>query len=86
LQLDVIQFRLKHEYGASCRYENLPMYKACWIESDDQQQLEEFRKRKEQSMAIDKHGREVFLAESPHALRMAQDKYPNIKFHFSSEF
>ena len=86
LQLDVIQFRLKHEYGASCRYENLPVYKACWIESDDDKQLEEFRKRKEQAMAVDKHGREVFLAESPHALRMAREKYPNIRFHFSSEF
>ena len=86
LQLDVIQFRLKHEYGASCRYENLPMYKACWIESHDEQELQEFRKRKEQAMAYDKHGREVFLAESPHALRMAQEKYPNLTFHFSSEF
>jgi peptide chain release factor 3 len=86
LQLDVIQFRLKHEYGASCRYEMLNMYKACWIESDDEEQLEDFRKRKMQALAVDKQGREVFMAESPHALRMAQDKYPNIKFHFSSEF
>lgn len=86
LQLDVIQFRLKNEYGASCRYENLPMYKACWIESDDEEELADFRRRKEQALAVDKHGREVFLAESPHALRMAQEKYPNIKFHFSSEF
>lgn len=86
LQLDVIQFRLKNEYGASCRYENLPIYKACWIESDDEQQLEDFRKRKAQAMALDKHGRDVFLAESKHALRMAQEKFPNIKFHFSSEF
>jgi len=86
LQLDVIQFRLKHEYGASCKYEMLNMYKACWIESDDKEQLEDFRKRKLQSLAVDKQGREVFMAESPHALRMAQDKYPNIKFHFSSEF
>ncbi len=86
LQLDVIQFRLKNEYGASCRYETLPMYKACWIESDDEQELEDFRKRKEQALALDKHGREVFLAESPHSLRMAQEKFPNIKFHFSSEF
>ena len=86
LQLDVIQFRLKHEYGASCRYENLNMYKACWIESEDEEQLKEFRKRKAQAMATDKHGREVFLAESAHSLRMAQQKYPNIKFHFSSEF
>ncbi|MGM0530818.1 MAG: peptide chain release factor 3 [Bacteroidota bacterium] len=86
LQLDVIQFRLKNEYGASCRYETLPMYKACWIESEDKQQLEDFRKRKEQAMALDKHGREVFLAESRHSLRMAQEKFPKIKFHFSSEF
>jgi peptide chain release factor 3 len=86
LQLDVIQFRLKNEYGASCRYENLPMYKACWIESDDEEQLKEFRKRKAQNMAIDKHGREVFMAESRYSLQMAQEKYPNIKFHFSSEF
>ena len=86
LQLDVIQFRLKNEYGASCRYENLSMYKACWIESEDKDELEEFRKRKKQAMAVDKHGREVFLAESAYALRMAQQKYPNIKFHFSSEF
>ncbi len=86
LQLDVIQFRLKNEYGASCRYENLPMYKACWIESDDEEELKEFRKRKQQAMALDKRGREVFLAESRYALRMAQEKFPNIKFHFSSEF
>ncbi|MEF8844591.1 MAG: peptide chain release factor 3 [Bacteroidales bacterium] len=86
LQLDVIQFRLKNEYGASCRYETLQMYKACWIESEDEEQLEDFRKRKEHALALDKHGREVFLAESPHSLRMAQEKFPKIKFHFSSEF
>jgi peptide chain release factor 3 len=86
LQLDVIQFRLKNEYGASCRYENLPMYKACWIESEDQEELEDFRRRKQQALALDKHGREVFLAESAHSLKMAQEKFPNIKFHFSSEF
>lgn len=86
LQLDVIQFRLKNEYGASCKYENLNMYKACWIESEDEEQLNDFRRRKQQALAVDKHGREVFLAESKHALRMAQEKYPNIKFHFSSEF
>ena len=86
LQLEVIQFRLKNEYGASCRYENLPMYKACWIEAKDEAELEDFRKRKDQAIALDKQGREVFLAESSHALRMAQEKFPNIVFHFSSEF
>ena len=33
LQFDVIQYRLQHEYGARCRYEPLPMHKACWIET-----------------------------------------------------
>lgn len=86
LQFDVIQFRLKHEYGASCRYEPIQMHKACWFEGDNKEQLEDFRKRKYNAIAIDKHGREVFMAESPYSLQMAQDRFPEIRFHFSSEF
>jgi len=86
LQFDVIQFRLKHEYGASCRYEAIQMHKACWFEGDDKEQLEDFRKRKFSAIAIDKHGREVFMAESPYSLQMAQDRFPKIRFHFTSEF
>jgi peptide chain release factor 3 len=86
LQFDVIQFRLEHEYGAKCKYEPIQMHKACWIESNDKEQLEDFRKRKYNVLAIDKHGREVFLAESPYALQMAQEKFDKIKFHFTSEF
>ena len=86
LQFDVIQYRLQHEYGASCRYEQLPMYKACWIETDHASVLKDFRLRKYQQLATDKEGREVYMAESPYALEMAQEKFPEINFHFSSEF
>jgi len=86
LQFDVIQFRLKHEYGASCRYEPIQMHKACWFTSDDKKQIEDFRKRKYANIAIDKHGREVFMADSPYALQMAQNKFENINFYFTSEF
>ena len=86
LQFEVIQYRLLHEYGAACRYEALSLYKACWIESDDTQELEEFKKRKIQYMAKDKQGRDVFLAESNYMLQMAQEGFKNIRFHFSSEF
>jgi peptide chain release factor 3 len=86
LQFDVIQYRLRHEYGASCRYQQLPMFKACWIESSERAQLEDFRIRKHKFMATDKEGREVYMAESPYALQMAQEKFPGIKFHFNSEF
>ncbi len=85
LQFDVIQYRLRHEYGARCRYEQLPMYKACWMESDNTEKLKDFRLRKYQQLATDKEGREVYMAESPYALQMAQEKFPEITFHFSSE-
>jgi len=86
LQFDVIQFRLEHEYGAKCKYEPIQMHKACWIQSEDKTQLEDFRKRKYANIAIDKHGREVFMADSPYALQMAQQNFDKIKFHFTSEF
>jgi len=86
LQFDVIQFRLEHEYGAKCRYESIQLFKACWMESKDKAQLEDFRKRKYNAIAEDKFGREVFLAESTYALQMAQEKFDKIKFHFTSEF
>lgn len=86
LQFEVIQYRLLHEYNAQCRWEPIGLYKACWIESDDAEALEMFKKRKYQYMAVDKEGRDVFLADSRYILDMAQSDFPKIRFHFSSEF
>lgn len=86
LQFEVIQYRLLHEYGASCRYEPINLYKACWLESKDDEELEDFKKRKNQYMAKDKFGRDVFLADSAYMLDMARENFKNIKFHFTSEF
>ena len=86
LQFEVIQYRLLHEYGAQCRWEPISLYKACWIESDDAEQLAAFKRRKQQYMATDKEGRDVFLADSNYVLQMAQNDFPHIRFHFSSEF
>lgn len=85
LQFEVIQYRLEHEYGAICKYEPIQIYKACWIESDNAAQLEDFRKRKHNNMAYDKRGNEVFLADTSYALSLAIEKFPDIKFHFTSE-
>ena len=86
LQFEVIQYRLLHEYGAQCRWEPISLYKACWIESDDADALEAFKKRKHQFMAVDREGRDVFLADSNYVLQMAQTDFPKIRFHFTSEF
>jgi len=86
LQFEVIQHRLKSEYSASCSYESISLYKACWISSKDKKKLADFIFDKAHHMATDKDGRPVFLAESAWALQMAEEKNPDIKFHFISEF
>ena len=86
LQFEVIQYRLENEYGAKCRWEPVHLHKACWIESDDEAELENFKRRKYQYMAKDREGRDVFLADSGYVLSMAQEDFKHIKFHFTSEF
>ncbi|CCZ06540.1 MULTISPECIES: peptide chain release factor 3 [Culturomica] len=86
LQFEVIEYRLLHEYGASCRWEGINLYKACWIEALDESELTDFKKHKAQYMAKDKHGRDVFLADSQYMLQMAQNNYKKLIFHFTSEF
>lgn len=86
LQFEVIQYRLLHEYGAQCRWEPISLYKACWIDSDKPEALEAFKKRKAQYMAKDIAGRDVYLVDSGYVLNMAQQDFPDIRFHFTSEF
>ena len=86
LQFEVIQYRLEHEYGAKCRWEPISIHKACWIRSENQEQLADFKRRKHTNMAVDKHGRDVFLADTSYALALAQENFKDIQFYFTSEF
>lgn len=88
LQYEVIQYRLEHEYGAKCTYENLNVHKACWVEAEDESndEFKEFKRVKQRFLAKDKQGQMVFLADSLFSLQMTQQKYPSIKFHFTSEY
>ena len=87
LQFEVIQYRLLHEYGAKCTYENLNVHKACWIEGDEKSDaFKEFRRIKQKFLAQDKSGQLVFLADSAFSLQTAQDQYKELQFHFTSEF
>jgi len=86
LQFEVIQYRLENEYNALCRWQPVSLYKACWVESDDEAEYENFKKRKYQYMAKDREGRDVFLADSSYVLQMAQQDFKHIRFHFTSEF
>ena len=86
LQFEVIQHRLKNEYNASCSFHGVNLYKACWIHSDDPKKLKEFIASKERYIAKDKDGKYVFMAETKAWLQMVQDNFPDIQFHFTSEY
>lgn len=85
LQYEVIQYRLEHEYGARCSYESYPAHKACWLTSEDEKQLDEFRKLKQRFIARDKFDRLVYLADSSFSLQMAIEKYDKLQFRLKSE-
>ena len=88
LQFEVIQYRLLHEYGARCSFENLVVHKACWVQApnEDHSDFVEFKRVKQKFLALDKHGQLVFLADSAFSLQMTQEKYPGVDFFFTSEF
>ena len=86
LQFEVINYRLINEYGAKCRFVPRNYFKACWITTDNEAQLETFKKAKHNLLATDKDGNLVFLAETTFLLTMAEQDYPDITFHKTSEF
>lgn len=86
LQFEVIQFRLLHEYGASCSFKPLNYYKACWVTCDDKKTLNNFISQRNHYIAYDKEERAVFMAESEWHLKITRDAFPAIEFHFTSEF
>ncbi|MCS6818369.1 MAG: peptide chain release factor 3 [Chitinophagales bacterium] len=86
LQFEVIQYRLLHEYGASCKFQPINMTRACWITSHDKKKLEDFIRFKSNNIVYDKDGNLVYLAPSEWFLKMEQDNNPDISFHLNSEF
>lgn len=86
LQFEVIQYRLQHEYGASCRFQPVNLTKACWLTSDNQEKLQDFIRFKSSTIVNDRDGNIVYLAPSEWFLKMEMENNPDIKFHFNSEF
>ncbi len=86
LQFDVIKYRLEHEYGAKCDFVPQALHKACWITSDNEEKLAEFKRMKHQFIAKDKDDLDVFLAQSAWILNVEQQNFPDLKFRTTSEF
>jgi len=85
LQFDVVAQRLKDEYKVESAFEAVNVNTARWILSDNEQRLEEFKRKAAQNLAID-HGNDlVYIAPTHINLQMAQEKWPEIQFHATRE-
>ena len=86
LQFEVLQYRLLNEYNARVNFSPINIYKACWINARDKNNLDAFVKDKYRHIARDKDDKLVFMAESKSWLQMVEDNFSNIQFHSISEF
>ncbi|MCK9910184.1 peptide chain release factor 3, partial [Microbacteriaceae bacterium K1510] len=70
LQFEVLEYRLKAEYGVDILLQRMPYQIARWIEGD-KATIDTLQQRSQ--TVRDRYGRPVMLFESEYQLRMAQD-------------
>ena len=80
LQFDVVSFRLRDEYRAECVWEDANLFTARWVYCDDDKILSEFKRRNEDSLAMDAGGYLTFLASSRVSLQLAEERWPDVVF------
>jgi peptide chain release factor 3 len=80
LQFDVVAHRLESEYQVPCSYSSSPYVIANWIQSVDKNELDKFIEHHQSQIAIDSHGKTVFLATSRIQLQLIIDRHKTIEF------
>jgi peptide chain release factor 3 len=81
LQFEVVQHRLKSEYGVDCRLMNSSYTGARWVTADTPEELRKFTDKNAMKLALDGADTLAYLMTSPYDLRLTQERHPNIKFH-----
>lgn len=85
LQFDVVAWRLKHEYGVSCVYEEVPIVTARWIHAADSKKLALFREKVDDNLALDGSGCLAYLAPSRVNLNLVMERWPDLEFKTTRE-
>jgi peptide chain release factor 3 len=85
LQFDLVAFRLRDEYRADCVYEDAAVYTARWVYADDPKQMEEFRRKCADHLALDGGGYLTYLAPTRANLVLTQERWPGIRFAATRE-
>ena len=85
LQFDVVAYRLKHEYGVECAFENVNVATARWVHCDDAKRREEFRVKAIDNLALDNGGDLVYIAPTRVNLSLTIERWPDIEFRATRE-
>ncbi|WP_233236010.1 peptide chain release factor 3 [Bordetella sp. LUAb4] len=85
LQFEVVAHRLKAEYNADARLMPSRYTMARWITSEDPKALRKFMDANAAHIAYDVVDAAAFLVTSPAQLRVAEELYPDVKFHAMRE-
>jgi peptide chain release factor 3 len=85
LQFEVVEHRLKTEYGVDAVFERAEINTARWVTCDDARILADFTRLNQGRLARDVDGNLVYLAESRFALNLASEKFPQVQFHETRE-
>ena len=81
LQFEVIQYRLKNEYGVSANFRPSPFHGARWVTSSDAQSLEKFIDLNKYRLAYDVVNALAILFNYDSELRLMKERWPTLEFH-----
>ncbi len=85
LQFDVVAHRLKHEYGVECAYDVISVATARWASADTERELDKFRDKAYENLAVDGAGFLTYLAPTRVNLQLAHERHPEIRFRETRE-
>jgi len=85
LQFDVASFRLRDEYGVSCKFEAVNVATARWVRCADKTVLDELQKKLRPQLARDHTGELVFLAPTTVSLNLTRERWPKVEFAATRE-
>jgi len=80
LQFDVVAERLRTEYGVECHFEAVNVATARWTYCEDERELDRFRRRAEDNLAVDHSGALVYIAPTRVNLDLAVERNPEVEF------
>jgi len=81
LQFEVVEHRLKTEYGVEVRLGPVNFVAARWISCEDRSELERFIRSNSAKIALDASDAHAYLMTSSYDLNLTQERWPKIRFH-----